>query len=63
MDRYKRVTVFVSQPLRLVFRYIKMTYLLPANEVWGKVMFLHLCVILFMAGGGWLASKHASQVT
>ena len=23
------------------------TYLPPANEVWGKLMFLHLCVILF----------------
>ena len=28
-------------------------YLLPtANAVWGKVMFLHLCVILFTGGGG-----------
>ena len=27
-------------------------YLLAANEVWGKVMFLHLCVILFTVGGG-----------
>ena len=25
-------------------------YLPPANEVWGKVMFLHLCVILFIGG-------------
>ena len=24
----------------------------PANEVWGKVMFLYLCVILFTVGGG-----------
>ena len=23
----------------------------PANEVWGKVMFLHLCVILFTGEG------------
>ena len=23
----------------------------PTNEVWGKVMFLHLCVILFTWGG------------
>ena len=23
----------------------------PANEVWGKVMLLHLCVILFTGGG------------
>ena len=36
-------------------------FLLPlANEVWGKVMFLQLCVILFTGG---LASQHASQVT
>ena len=27
-------------------------YLPPANEVWGKVMFLHLPVILFTGGGG-----------
>ena len=26
------------------------TYLPPANEVWGKLMFLHLCVILFTGG-------------
>ena len=26
--------------------------LLPANEVWGKVIFLHLSVILFTGGGG-----------
>ena len=26
-------------------------YLPPANEVWGKVIFLHLCVILFTGGG------------
>ena len=34
----------------------------PANEVWGKAMFLHLCVIPFTGGGGSL-SQHASQVT
>ena len=33
----------------------------PANEVWGKVIFLHLSVLLFTGGG--LASKHESQVT
>ena len=26
-------------------------YLPPANEVWGKVIFLHLSVILFTGGG------------
>ena len=50
----------------------------PANEVWGKVMFVHVSVILSMGGGGvefpacitshvtkirgGLASQHASQV-
>ena len=33
--------------------YIFSMWLLPpANEVWGKVIFLHLCVILFTGGGG-----------
>ena len=32
-------------------------YLPPANEVWGKVVFLHLFVILFTEGGS--ASVHA----
>ena len=27
-------------------------FLPPANEVWGKVIFLHLSVILFTGGGG-----------
>ena len=34
------------------------TFLPPANEVWGKVMFLHLCVILFTGGGGLCLSMH-----
>ena len=29
-----------------------MLFLPPANEVWGKVIFLHLSVILFTGGGG-----------
>ena len=33
-------------------------YLPPANEVWGKVIFLHLFVILFTGGGG-VVSQHA----
>ena len=32
-------------------------YLAPNFEVWGKVMFLHLCVILF-TGGGLCPSMH-----
>ena len=27
-------------------------FLPPANKIWGKVMFSHLCVILFTGGGG-----------
>ena len=37
--------------------FTSLRFLPPANEVWGKVMFLHLCAILFM-GGGWLPSMH-----
>ena len=37
-------------------RHVTQCFLPPANEVWGKVMFLHLCVILFT--GGWLPSMH-----
>ena len=38
------------------------TFLPPANEVSGKVISLHLSVILFTGGGGWV-SQHALQVT
>ena len=36
---------------------VAFAFLPPANEVWGKVMFLHLYVILFM--GGRYVSQHA----
>ena len=36
-------------PTLLTFR--NGIYLPLANKVWGKVIFLHLCVILFMGGG------------
>ena len=32
------------------FHNIIFVFLPPANEVWGKVIFLHLCVILFIGG-------------
>ena len=35
-------------------------YLPPANEVWGKVTFLHLSVILFGGGGTWAGTTWAS---
>ena len=31
---------------------VKCDFLPPANEVWGKVIFFHLFVILFTGGGG-----------
>ena len=34
------------QSVKLGFRPF-LQFLLPANEVWGKIMFLHLCAILF----------------
>ena len=30
----------------------------PANEVWGKVIFLHLSVILFTGGSTWAGNPH-----
>ena len=30
-----------------------MRYLPPANDVWGKVIFLHLSVVLFTGGRGY----------
>ena len=56
--------MLLSLPLKAtVIGCWEVSFLPPANEVWGKVMFLHLCVILFTGGRGWLTSQHASQVT
>ena len=41
----------------LIFNYTinwRQIFLPPANEVWGKVIFLHLFVILFTGGHAWL---------
>ena len=43
------IIVFLSRrlaPVNSTFRFLP-----PANEVWGKVIFLHLCVILFTGRG------------
>ena len=40
---------------------LMLLFLPPANEVWGKVMFLHLSVILFT--GGVSARLHAGMHT
>ena len=45
--------------LNTKYKHLKQTtfnLLRPTNEAWGKVMFLHLSVILFT--GGWLPSMH-----
>ena len=50
-----------------------LSFLPPANEVWGKAMILHLCVILFTGARGsapprrqtpplWMQTPHASLV-
>ena len=40
-------------------KYKTRLYLPPANEVWGKVIFLHVCVILSTGGHAWLPGGHA----
>ena len=49
--------IYVTGKPQIIF--IASQLLPPANEVWGKVMFLQLCVILFTG----VAYQHASQVT
>ena len=52
------ITLLISLILQVNFSSI---FLPPANEVWGKVIFLlHLSVILFTGGG--VVSQHALQV-
>ena len=47
------INVYVKKNIFDIFSAIFYLILLqPANEVWGKVMFLHLCVILFTGGWG-----------
>ena len=38
--------------IQIQFLLVSHVFLPPANELWGKVMFLHLCVILFTEGEG-----------
>ena len=42
------------QKLTCEINLVFVRYLPPANEVWGKVMFLHMSVILFT--GGWVSA-------
>ena len=46
----------IYRTLPLPFYHFLQYLLPPANEVWGKVIFLHLSVILFT--GGWYPSMH-----
>ena len=52
-DQYWKLVVFSRKLfffLLLVCRNVLLLFLPPANEVWGKVIFLHLFVILFTGG-------------
>ena len=42
--------IYRSPTMNQHFHNIIFVFLPPANEVWGKVIFLHLCVILFIGG-------------
>ena len=49
-EEYKYQGTCYSEEIKKLFARLKLFYLPPANEVWSKVMFLHLCVILFREG-------------
>ena len=67
MDRFSSVLVkpsrtqgpvaYSDHTWRKTHHSVRLLLLSPAKEVWGKVMCLHLSVILF-TGGGWLPSMH-----
>ena len=42
---------------------LKLMSLPPANEVWGKVIFLHLSVILFTGGSTWVRTPPGRYTT
>ena len=50
--------LFTSIDLLILFC-ILCYFLPPANEVWGKVIFLHLSVILFTRGSTWASTPRA----
>ena len=59
----KQISPVYNSPLYLTS--CKLAVLPPTNELFDKVMFLHVSVILSMGGEGeeWGVSQHASQVT
>ena len=53
------INLFIVGTYFICYRRNPRPLLPPANEVWDKVTFLHLCVILFTGrGGDWLPSMH-----
>ena len=54
--RQVQITAISTNPRKSGKNKTKTSFLPPANEVWGKVIFLHLSVILFTGGS---ASVHA----
>ena len=49
-EEHKYQGTCYSEEIKKLFARLKLFYLPPANEVWSKVMFLHLCAILFREG-------------
>ena len=54
---------FAKVKMRHLQMLLLVQYLPPANEVWGKVMFLQVSVILFTGGGGWLPARITGHMT
>ena len=58
--KHRNLAALVASKVKIIPRFLFFScgnFLPPANEVWGKVMSLHLSVILFM-GGGWQIGRH-----
>ena len=57
--KHRNLAALVASKVKIIPRFLFFScgnFLPPANEVWGKVMSLHLSVILFM--GGWQIGRH-----
>ena len=54
--RFRAIISILYVPSIIMLIFPNHALLPPANEVWGKVIFLHLFVILFT--GGWYPSMH-----
>ena len=61
IGKYRADTPTLREILKAVISQVQIEperLLPPANKVWGKVIFLHLFVILFMEGHAWLLGGH-----